>query len=507
MAAWICSAIWRKIFASKPFSAFFARSRILRRAVSLPKYRVSDFISRLLCIFVYFLLFMLEIAMPSTFTSSTATPKIIVLDDDPTGSQTVHSCLLLMQWDVETLRLGLRDAAPIFFILTNTRSLLPQQAYDITLDACQNLKEAIRLEGIQEFLVVSRSDSTLRGHYPVETDAIADILGPFDAHFLVPAFFEGGRTTRASIHYLRVNGVDTPVHETEFARDSVFGYSTSYLPDYVEEKTNGRITANQVERFVLTDIRSGVEDRLMALKSNTCGCVDAEVQADLDQFATDILSAASQGKRFLFRSAASLLTALAKLPPQPIAPAEMATYVRESKPGAVLVGSHVKKTTEQLNELLQAPGTVGIELMIDRLLGDGYDALLKETVQAATSAHIAGQTPVIYTSRTELTFDNAETRLQFGESVSRLLMDILRHLPKTIGFLISKGGITSNDTLSQGLALRSVFLLGQVVPGVSMVKTAPDHAQFPNLPVVLFPGNVGDSAALTTVYRRLSRQI
>ena len=440
-------------------------------------------------------------------TPSLSTPKIIVLDDDPTGSQTVHSCLLLMQWDVETLRLGLRDAAPIFFILTNTRSLLPQQAYDITLDACQNLKEAIRLENIQDFLVVSRSDSTLRGHYPVETDAIADILGPFDAHFLVPAFFEGGRTTRASIHYLTVNGVDIPVHETEFAQDSVFGYSTSYLPDYVEEKTNGRIQASQVDRFVLTEIRSGVENRLMALKNNTCGCVDAEIQADLDQFATDILSAASQGKRFLFRSAASLLTALAQLPPQPIAPAEMATYVRDSKPGAVLVGSHVKKTTEQLNELLQAPGTIGIELAIDRLLSDpnGYAALLEEAIQAATSAHADGQTPVVYTSRTELTFDNAETRLQFGESVSQLLMDILRHLPETIGFLISKGGITSNDTLSQGLALRSVFLLGQVIPGVSMVKTAPDHAQFPNLPVVLFPGNVGDSAALATVYRRLSR--
>ena len=440
-------------------------------------------------------------------TPSLSVPKIIVLDDDPTGSQTVHSCLLLMQWDVETLRLGLRDAAPIFFILTNTRSLLPQQAYDITLDACQNLKEAIRLENIQDFLVVSRSDSTLRGHYPVETDAIADILGPFDAHFLVPAFFEGGRTTRASIHYLKVNGVDIPVHETEFAQDSVFGYSTSYLPDYVEEKTNGRIQASQVDRFVLTEIRSGVKNRLMALKNNTCGCVDAEVQADLDQFATDILSAASQGKRFLFRSAASLLTALAQLPPQPIAPAEMATYVRDSKPGAVLVGSHVKKTTEQLNELLQAPGTIGIELAIDRLLSDpnGYAALLEEAIQAATSAHADGQTPVVYTSRTELTFDNAETRLQFGESVSQLLMDILRHLPETIGFLISKGGITSNDTLSQGLALRSVFLLGQVIPGVSMVKTAPDHAQFPNLPVVLFPGNVGDSAALATVYRRLSR--
>ncbi len=440
------------------------------------------------------------------FVRKVSVPKIIVLDDDPTGSQTVHSCLLLMQWDVETLRLGLRDAAPIFFVLTNTRSLRPQQARDITREACENLKEAIRLENIQDFLVVSRSDSTLRGHYPVETDAIADILGPFDAHFLVPAFFEGGRTTRDSIHYLTVNGVDTPVHETEFANDSVFGYSTSYLPDYVEEKTGGRIQAHQVERFVLADVRSGIESRLLELTNNTCGCVDAEVQADLDQFATDILSAANQGKRFLFRSAASLLTALAKLPPQPIAPKEMATYVRDGKPGAVIVGSHVKKTTEQLQELLKASGTIGIEIAVDRLLEHetAFDTLLEEATQTAAIAHTFGQTPVLYTSRVELTFDDIETRLKFGESVSRLLMEILKQLPTTIGFLISKGGITSNDTLSQGLALRSAFLLGQVIPGVSMVKTASDHAQFPDLPVVLFPGNVGDATALTTVYQRLS---
>jgi uncharacterized protein YgbK (DUF1537 family) len=140
----------------------------------------------------------------------TTQPKIIVLDDDPTGSQTVHSCLLLMQWDVETLRLGLADDAPIFFVLTNTRALTPEKAAAVTREVCQNLKAAIDLEAIHDFLVVSRSDSTLRGHYPIETDVIAEELGPFDAHFLTPAFFEGGRTTRASVHYLKVNGVDTP---------------------------------------------------------------------------------------------------------------------------------------------------------------------------------------------------------------------------------------------------------------------------------------------------------
>jgi uncharacterized protein YgbK (DUF1537 family) len=436
-----------------------------------------------------------------------STPKIIVLDDDPTGSQTVHSCLLLMQWDVETLRLGLREAAPIFFVLTNTRALSPESATAITREACVNLKQAIALENIQEFLVVSRSDSTLRGHYPVETDAIAAELGNFDAHFLVPAFFEGGRKTIDSVHYLKVDGVDVPVHETEFAKDSVFGYSHSYLPDYVAEKTQGRIAADQVERFLLPEIRVGVLDRLLQLQNNQCAVVDGETQADLDRFAADVLAAAATGKRFLFRSAASWLTALAQLPPQPIAPKAMARYVRDGKPGAIIVGSHVKKTTEQLEYLLKAPNIVGVEIDVQQLLDiNNIDRLLLETNQQTQAIHAQGKTPVIYTSRSELQFDTIGDRLAFGETVSGVLMAVLRSLPSTIGFLISKGGITSNDTLSKGLALKSAFLLGQVLPGVSMVRTDGDHERFPNLPVVIFPGNVGDAEGLATVYKRLSKQ-
>jgi uncharacterized protein YgbK (DUF1537 family) len=445
----------------------------------------------------------------------TTKPKIIVLDDDPTGSQTVHSCLLLTRWDVETLRLGLQDDSPIFFILTNTRALSAPEAASVTREVCHNLKDAIALENIKDFLVVSRSDSTLRGHYPIETDVIAEEIGPFDAHFLVPAFFEGGRITRDSIHYLIINGVPTPVDQTEFARDSVFAYSYSYLPDYVEEKTKGRIKAQEVERFLLADIRGGSLERLLKLKGNQCGVIDGETQADLNQFASDILQAASQGKRFLFRSAASILTALAALEQQPIPSAEMAKYVRDGKPGAVIVGSHVKKTTEQLERLLDAPAIVGIEVDVAHLLdnpsldnqgqGDVRENLLKNTLDKVYTVHQEGKTPVVYTSRQELTFENVQVRLDFGIAVSRLLMDIVRGLPQDIGFLISKGGITSNDVLSTGLELRTARLLGQILAGVSVVKTPDNHPLFPTLPVVLFPGNVGDADALATVYKRLSQ--
>ncbi|MBW4644272.1 MAG: four-carbon acid sugar kinase family protein [Goleter apudmare HA4340-LM2] len=435
-------------------------------------------------------------------------PKIIVLDDDPTGSQTVHSCLLLMHWDVNTLCIGLQDDSPIFFVLTNTRSLTPEAAASVTKEVCQNLKIALKAAEIHDFIIVSRSDSTLRGHYPIETDVIAAELGPFDAHFLVPAFFEGGRITRDSIHYLIIDGVPTPVHETEFARDSVFSYYHSYLPKYVEEKTQGRISAEAVARFLLPDIRSGSLERLLQLSDHQCAVVDSETQADLNRFAVDLLAAASQGKRFLFRSAASILTALAALPPQPIAAENMAEYVRGGKPGAVIVGSHVKKTTQQLTALLQVEGTVGVEVNVSRLLDDGADqsaTLLTEVLENIYSIHDAGKTPVVYTSRQELTFNDVKTRLYFGTKVSSLLMEIVQGLPSEIGFLISKGGITSNDVLSTGLALTSARLLGQILAGCSMILTPSDHPQFPNLPVVLFPGNVGDADALGTIYRRLTK--
>ncbi|MGF1602055.1 MAG: four-carbon acid sugar kinase family protein [Thermosynechococcaceae cyanobacterium] len=443
----------------------------------------------------------------------TTRPKIIVLDDDPTGSQTVHSCLLLTRWDVDTLRVGLADSAPLFFILTNTRAQPPEVAAETVREVCRNLKDAmvsdrpsaIAATNTTKFLIVSRSDSTLRGHYPLETDVIAAELGPFDAHFLVPAFIEGGRVTLESVHYLEIDGVLTPVHETEFARDSVFGYHHSYLPGYVAEKTGNSIPADQVKRFLRSEIQAGLQKQLLELQDNACVAVDAETQSDLDLFAADVFKAVDQGKRFLFRSAASLLTGLAQLPPQPIPAEEMVQYVLQGRAGVYIVGSHVQKTTEQLAALLKMPGVVGIEIDVAQLRDSADSAsLLAEILDQVKSTYDQGKTPVVYTSRQELTFADVSTRLHFGVKVSSLLMDIVENLPPDIGYLVSKGGITSNDTLSKGLNLRTARLLGQVLAGVSMIRTEANHPRFPNLPVVLFPGNVGDAEALATVYQRLT---
>jgi len=449
-----------------------------------------------------------------------STTKIIVLDDDPTGSQTVHSCLLLTKWDVETLATALTDdKSPLFFVLTNTRGMSPERAADVTREVCQNLKSALLFiekgDGANSQkkinpIMVSRSDSTLRGHYPVETNVIAEELGPFDAHFLIPAFFEGGRITRNGTHYLVSEGKLIPCHETEFAKDSVFGYSTAFLPEYVQEKTKGAIPADRVEHFKLSEVRGDCSARLLALKENRCCVVDCEEQSDLDCFAKQLRdiaagSGSNSPRKFLFRSGASILTSLAMLPPQPISAPEMNQYVKNGRPGAILIGSHVKKTTLQLDELLMDESIEGLEVSVERIRKHEQSVMLNEILVKIGELHSTKKTPAIYTSRKELVdFANDDERLKFGEEVSNFLMDIVRNLPPTLGFLISKGGITSNDVLSKGLALKTSRVLGQILPGCSVVKCPSNHPSFPDMPVVIFPGNVGDEFGLATTFRRLS---
>lgn len=428
-------------------------------------------------------------------------PTIIVLDDDPTGSQTVHGCLLLTAWDVDTLKAALDDDAPLFFVLTNTRAMTPGDAAAITREVCANLREA--LAGRQTpWLVVSRSDSTLRGHYPVETDVINEELGPFDAHFIVPGFFEGGRITRDGVHYVVVDGEEVPAHETAFARDAVFGYSTAYLPDYVEEKTAGRIRAAEVQLVKRDTAPVELEKLLSLLSDYACLAVNAENQDDLDRFARAIKLAAGRGKRFLFRSAASLLTSLAALPPQPVPAGEMSKFVPRGRPGLVLVGSHVPLSTRQLGQLLHEEKLEHVEIDVERL-PDEEAATELDAVARLQAAHARGETVVVSTSRSERRFSTSDARLAFGAALSSLLMRIVQQAPESLGFIISKGGITSNDLLSTGLALRTARVVGQIHPGCSVVVTPAEH-RLRGIPVVIFPGNVGDDDSLLLVFRRIS---
>ena len=105
---------------------------------------------------------------------------LAVVDDDPTGTQTVHSIPVLADWSVGELRSVLRESLPCFYILSNTRALPRHAACARAREIGSNLRVAAAMEGFdpdRQLAVVSRGDSCLRGHYPYETDALCEGLG------------------------------------------------------------------------------------------------------------------------------------------------------------------------------------------------------------------------------------------------------------------------------------------------------------------------------------------
>ena len=452
--------------------------------------------------------------------------KIVVIDDDPTGSQTVHSCPLLLAWDVACLRRGLRHPSQLLFVLANTRALTPGEAARRNREIVNALAEALTLEDIPEssILLVSRGDSTLRGHGVLEPEVLAKEwslrFGAIDATFHIPAFFEGGRVTRDGVHFLQ----DQPVHTTVFARDQLFGFSTSDLAAWLEEKSGGSISATSVLRLKIEQLEGEEPDLvrwLEALGGNRSVVVDASRPEHLQSLGVAIRQLQGR-KRFLFRSAASLLNGLADSGSEPLGPqprdAKALTGLRrrdcsgDGLPGLVVVGSHVRLADQQIEHLLLDSRCIGVELpvaRVARILEGGTPDLLLPDLEKELQGFIeavlrSGRTPVLFTSRGELHFGSgeaaAELRLIFGMQLARVMARLVASLVPQLGYVISKGGITTGTLLRDGFDLSSVDLEGQLLPGLSLVlaMVGADHsAEFSAaLPVVTFPGNLGDPETL-----------
>ncbi len=445
--------------------------------------------------------------------------KIVVIDDDPTGSQTVHDCPLLLSWETSVLRDGLRQNTSLLFVLANTRALLATEAAKRIKDICCSLKQAMREEGISlnDIWLVSRGDSTLRGHGVLEPKVIAEEFGPIDATFHIPAFFQGGRTTVNGVHLL--DGV--PVHLTPFAADLVFGYETSDLALWLQEKSQGLIDGSTVKKITLAQLDSAANsgagmheltEFLKSLRNNDNVVVDALRPEQLDALAEAIQNI-GEVKSFLFRTAASFLNSLSQLPVKILHSSQISRLRRRdlsgnSLPGLILVGSHVSLTDIQLDSLLQNPECKGVELSVIKvanLFNSNVKASELEDFELSICLELEecilnSQTPVLYTSRGELVFEEVKNRLEFGYFLARLMSRIARSLAPRLGYMISKGGITTHVLLREGLGLDSVTLKGQILPGLSIVL-ASKIGVYGNLPIVTFPGNLGKPETLANAWR------
>jgi uncharacterized protein YgbK (DUF1537 family) len=432
---------------------------------------------------------------------SQPTQKLVVLDDDPTGTQTVHHVPVLTTWDVDTLRAEFDTDLPCFFLLTNSRSLTPEPARALNRDIAHAL--ALAASG-RRFSLVSRSDSTLRGHFPLETDVLAEILGPFHATILFPYFEAGGRYTIGDVHYVAEGDRLVPVAETPFARDVSFGYRSSNLRDWVEEKTGGRVKAADVISIGIDLLRVApadqnpietVRDHLLRMPAGAVCVVNACAPRDAEVFALATLLAEQEGVQFLYRTAAQFVSArLAQGGQRLLERAEVVDTTTDAG-GLIVVGSHVPRTTEQLDRMRRAANLDWVEMPVNQLFSANRTVALEMVINRVNSALAAGHDVVVFTSRELILGTDTADSQAIAQQISTALVDLTQRLVVRPRFFIAKGGITSSDLATRGLGVKRAMVLGQILPGVPVWRLGAE-SRFPGLNFIVFPGNVGGPDAL-----------
>ncbi|WP_433873226.1 four-carbon acid sugar kinase family protein [Saccharopolyspora sp. CA-218241] len=439
-------------------------------------------------------------------------PRLVLLDDDPTGTQAVSGIPVLTSWAAEDLRWALRQPGGAFFVLTNTRSLSAADAVARNRDVVDALAAAAAAEDV-DFVLASRSDSTLRGHYPAETDGLAAALAehgrPVDAAVIVPAFPDAGRVTLGSVHWARTAAGMLPAGRTEFAADASFGYRSSDLRAWVEEKTGGRIAAADVRSIDVHDLRTGGPERvaevLRGSRDQQPVVVDAACDDDLRVLALGALAAESAGTRLLYRCGPGFVRA--RTGQAPSAPLDAATLARyPAGHGLIAVGSHVGLTTRQLDELRAAHHPAEFELDVPTLLDPAAGAEHLSDVAARAAAALADSDVVLRTSRTLVTGADADDSLAIARTVSAALVRAVGEAVRARrpAFVVAKGGITSSDIATGGLDVRRAIARGTLLPGMVSLWE-PVAGEFAGVPYVVFPGNVGDERALADVVTALHR--
>lgn len=428
--------------------------------------------------------------------------KIVVLDDDPTGVQTVNNVFVYTHWDRKTLLEAFLAPEQMFFILTNSRGLTASESRSQHLEIAENIAAAAEATGM-DFLVLSRGDSTLRGHWPMETEVLREALETltgkrYDGEVIYPFFPEGGRYTLGNIHYVRQGELLVPAGQTEFAKDKSFPYTASALPDWCEEKSGGRFSADHCCCISLDELRNGSIDEIASKLEDVTGfekiIVNSVDYEDVGIFVSALCTAVSRGKEFLFRCAAALPKVLGGVREIPLLTREDLVDRENRNGGIVLIGSHVSKTTRQLEELRRSCCPLEF-IEFDQHLVLNPGGLEKEVnrVLARVEKQIAaGKSVAVYTrrERLDLNTDDPDRQLQISVEISDAVTSIIGKLSSRPSFIVAKGGITSSDVGTKALHVRKALVKGQIRPGIPVWQTG-EESKFPGLPYVIFPGNVG----------------
>lgn len=422
--------------------------------------------------------------------------KIVILDDDPTGCQTVHDLPLLLTFEESFLK-DVLIRENLFYILTNSRAYSERKTVSINKDIAQKILKYID----QKYLkVISRSDSTLRGHFLAEVKTLMKFLGSYDGIIFVPYFGEGKRVTLFGTHYIIKNDKLIEVNKTEFSQDPVFGYKNSYLPSWVEEKSKGFWKKEDIFSISIEDIRGGgsnrIKELLFKINSGKLVVVDSLCDEDLEVFVLGLIEAEKEGKRFLYRTAASFVKIRGGIEEKDL------ILPRKGEKGLIIVGSYVKMTTLQLNELLKNLNNIEkIEIKIKDVINNSEEYLKKNVIKIDETLR-RKRSMVIYTER-EYFYDDKITHFRIGQRISNFLGSLVKNIKERPDFIIAKGGITSHVLAQKGLGVKKVKVLGQIFPGIPIWELE-GESKYPKLPYVVFPGNVGDENTLLEIYKKFT---
>jgi uncharacterized protein YgbK (DUF1537 family) len=400
---------------------------------------------------------------------------LAVLDDDPTGTQAVADTPVLLEWDAELVAEAARGAKSLH-LLTNSRAYPPEPAGAIVRNAAATAMAG----GLTLFAL--RGDSTLRAHLVEEYLAVCDVVheGRRPPILLVPALPHAGRVTVGGIHMIERDGVRTPLHETEYARDPDFRYSDARLLAWAEERSGG-LFRREEGREVSPD---GVGHVLLELQGRPAAVVpDAETLADLETIAAGLREAESEGAEVVVRSGPSFVGVLAGNLAAGRAPAPRTRRL------LVVCGSFVPATTRQLNVLLARFPHSLVEVDA-HALASGRPA--SEIAQAAEARLDEVGLAVVATQR-----ERESVSLEQGERIAHNLALVARDVDA--GVVIAKGGITSAVTARVGLGARMAICRGPLVDGVALWDVG-------RVPYVVFPGNVGSDDTLREVVEMVLEQ-
>jgi uncharacterized protein YgbK (DUF1537 family) len=429
--------------------------------------------------------------------------KLVVIDDDPTGSQTVHDIPILTRWDLDSLRNEMPNGMPAFYILTNTRGMSLAKARAINAEIGHNLHVLSQEMGTR-VRVVSRSDSTLRGHFPGEVAALVEgWKADLDAWLIIPTLLGGGRYTIGDIHYVADGDWLIPVGESPYAKDATFGFRSSNLKDWVEEKTGGAVTSAQVQSISLEEIRGGgpaaVEKHLLELPKGSICIVNAVSLRDLEVFTLGVLAAEHQGRQFIYRTGPSFVPVRIGMRPYPLLDQSHLPQMDANVGGLIVVGSYVPNTSRQVEILQQRDLVCSIEVNVENLIeAERRENEIELAAQRVNQELARGNDTLLVTSRTLVSAQDAEKSLVIGQMVSSGVISILGRISVRPRYVLAKGGITSSDVATEWLGVKRAIVLGQIARGISVWQLG-SESRFDGLIYIVFPGNVGKPESLAEV--------